>query len=383
MGQSFTWILLGVFTGAQLLLVVMSLLIANAYDERGLRVHAVAVALGVAAVHLQRGPHAALAGPALLVLMALSAWHLRHLTSHVGSLKQAARWMDAAAGVLAVLAAADAALDGPLLLATGAAVLLALDAVVVSRAWSQSLPWALWVVAGQGALLLAGLWIALPHPADAQGLPLAALLTFWAMALYLASVWRSRMFGERRWRQAAERLQDPLTGLATSLVLVQRLQSARSLMRRYGHPSALLLVHVDELPRIARELGAQKAEAAALEAGLRLRGALGPADIAARVGPWRFAILSEGSSAQEAAANLATRLLTAGLREELHAVEGAFLHFRVVLAELPTTEASGPVLLRQLGERLDTDAGRGRERRIRIMGLDDAPSTRPVALTIT
>lgn len=383
MGPPLTWILLGVFSGAQLLLVVMSLLIANAYGERGLRVHAVAIALGVAAVHLQRGPHAALVGPALLVLMALSALHLRHLTTHVGSLKQATRWMGVAAGVLVALALSDLLLDWPPLMAIGVAVLFALDAFVVSRAWAQSLPWALWVVAGQGALLVAGLWIALPRVPDTQGLPLAAVLTFWSMALYLGSVWRSRVFGERRWRQAAERLQDPLTGLATSLVLVQRMQSARSLMRRYGHPSALLLVHVDELPRIATELGAQKAEAAALEAGLRLRGALGPADVAARVAPWRFAILSEGSSAQEAAANLATRLLTAGLRDELHAVEGAFLHFRVVLTELPLTDASGPLLLQKLAERLDADAARGRERRIRILGLDDAPSTRPVPATIT
>src|SRR6476661_7876821 len=84
---------LGAFTGAQLLLVVLSLLIGSAYGERGLLVHAVAIVSGVAAAFLQRSTFAWLVPAALLVVMALSALQLREITNHVGSLRQSRRWI--------------------------------------------------------------------------------------------------------------------------------------------------------------------------------------------------------------------------------------------------------------------------------------------------
>jgi GGDEF domain-containing protein len=374
---------LGAFTGAQLLLVVLSLLIGSAYGERGLLVHAAAIVFGVLAAHLQRSALTWLVPAALLAVMALSALQLRDITNHVGSLRPSQRWIVGVAGVLGLLALAAAVLRQPLVLPVGVLVLLGLDVFIVPRAWPQSQPWAQWVVAGQGALLAAGLWLCVPGVAAQHDLLLPAVLAFWSMALYLALVWRSRVFGERRWKQAVERLQDPLTGLATPLVLGQRIQSARSLMRRYGHPSSLMLVHVDGLSHVAASRGEQVAEATALEAGLRIRGSLGPADIAARVGAHRFAILTEGSSVQEASGDVASRVLVAGLKEPLHAIEGAFLNFRIVVGGLPTADASTPDLLRRLGERLDTDVARGRERRIRQLPAEylQQDETEPMPMT--
>jgi diguanylate cyclase (GGDEF)-like protein len=365
---------IGALMGAQLLLVLLSVLVADAYRDRGLLVHAAAIWLGVVVIDGIASPVAnlvSLAPAGLLGVMGFSAMHVQGLTTHVGSLRPFRRWMSATSMLLAALALLAIVVRHPLLLVLGACILFALDAAVLPRAWPQSKPWALWVIAGQCALLLAALLMGLPGlPKDNQ-LLLGGLLGFWSMGIYLASVWRSRVFGERRWKQAAERHEDPLTGLATAVVLGQRVQLARSLMRRHGHPSSLLLVHADELPRIASELGAQRAEAATLEAGVRLRATLGRADIAARVGQNRFAILAEGSSTAEAAANLAGRLLVAGLKEPLLTVEGVFLHFRVVVAELPTDDATVPALLHCLAERLDTEVARGRDRRIQILSLDD------------
>src|SRR6476659_1652032 len=107
-GLPLEWGLLGAFTGIQLLLVVLSVLIAIAYGERGLVVHAGAMLVGVLAVALERGPASDLVPAALLLQMALSALHVRELTSHVGSLRQLRRWMTGAAGALAVLAVAAA-----------------------------------------------------------------------------------------------------------------------------------------------------------------------------------------------------------------------------------------------------------------------------------
>lgn len=364
----------GAMMGAQLLLVVLSVLIANAYRERGLLVHAAAVALGLVVIDGLASPAAnlvSLAPAGLLGIMGFSAMHVQGLTTHVGSLRPFRRWMSATSMLLAALALLAIFVRDPLLLVLGAVILFSLDAAVLPRAWPQSKPWALWVIAGQGALLVAGLVTALPgHPKGNQ-LLLGGLLAFWSMAIYLASVWRSRLFGERRLKQAAERHEDPLTGLSTALVLGQRVQLARSLMRRHGHPSSLLLVHVDELSRIASELGVQRVEAATLEAGLRLRSALGRADVAARVGQNRFAILAEGSTTEEASASLASRILVAGMKEPLHSVEGLFLHFRVLVAELPTDDASVPALLHCLSERLDDEVVRGRDRRIHSLPMDE------------
>lgn len=361
----------GALMGAQLLLVILSVLIANAYRDRGLLVHAAGIALGIVVIDGIVSPLIPLAPAGLLGVMGFSAMHVQGLTTHVGSLRPFRRWMSATSMVLAALAVLALVVREPLLLVAGVLVLFALDAAVLPRAWPQSKPWALWVIAGQGALLGAALWMGLPGlPKDNQ-LLLGSLLAFWSMAIYLASVWRSRVFGERRLKQVAERHEDPLTGLATAVVLGQRVQLARSLMRRHGHPSSLLLVHADELGRIASELGAQRAEAATLEAGVRVRGALGRADLAARVGQNRFAILAEGSSTEEASANLASRLLVAGLKEPLLTVEGVFLHFRIVVAALPVDDASFPALLQGLGERLDTDVARGRDRRIHTLPPED------------
>jgi diguanylate cyclase (GGDEF)-like protein len=364
-------VVLGALMGAQLLLVLLSILVANAYRERGLLVHGAAVSLGVVIIDGLVSPLADLATAGMLGIMGFSAMHVQGLTTHVGSLRPLRRWMSATSMALAVLALVAVVWREPLLLVAGVLVLFGLDAAVLSRAWPQSRPWGLWIIAGQGALLVAALWMGVPGlPKDNQ-LLLACLLAFWAMAIYLASVWRSRVFGERQWKQAAERHEDPLTGLATAVVLGQRVQLARSLMRRHGHPSALLLVHADELGRIASELGAQRGEAATLEAGVRLRSTLGRADIAARVSQNRFVILAEGSSTQEAASQLATRLLVAGLKEPLVTVEGVFLHFRIVVAELPADEGSVPALLQYLGESMDAEVLRGRERRIHALDIED------------
>ena len=50
------------------------------------------------------------------------------------------------------------------------------------------------------------------------------LLAFWIAALFLATGWRNRIFGETRVRLEARNTVDPLTGLATPLVLSERVR---------------------------------------------------------------------------------------------------------------------------------------------------------------
>ncbi|MEO7391163.1 MAG: GGDEF domain-containing protein [Ramlibacter sp.] len=366
------WFLAGAFTGAQLLLALLSVLIANAYGDRGLLLHAGAIALGVAATLVfGAGGTEALLAAALLLMLALATLHLSELTSHVGSLRQLAPWPRRVA--LGMFALAALALAVPRLpwIALGAASWLVFVVIFVARAWPQSKPWVLWLIAGDAVLLavagcaaVEGFW----RPREAW---LAGALAFWSMAVYLSNVWRSRLFGENRWRQAAEQLLDPLTGLSTPKVLTQRIQVGRGLMRRYGHPGSLLLVHADPLERIASEMGARTAEAAALEAGLRIRSALSQGEVASRIAMHRFAIFSEGSAPDEASGNIASRVLVAGLREELRSVPGVFLRFRVVLAPLPINDEPVTQMLNFMSTCMDADVEAGRHRRIRVLSAQD------------
>ncbi len=378
--------LAGAFTGAQVLLAMLSVVIANAYGERGLLLHAGAIVVGVVATFSFGGgaPNSVLAA-SLLTMLALSTLHLRELTSHVGALRGLAAWPRRAAWGLGFLAAMALAAPMLPLIALGAAAWLSFATAYTVRAWPQSRPWVLWMIAGDivlvavaGCAAVDGFW----RPRQAW---LGGALAFWSMAVYLSNVWRSRLFGENRWRQAAEQLLDPLTGLSTPRMLAQRIQVARRLMRRYGHPGSVLLVHAEPLARIAAEMGAQTGEAAALEAGLRLRGVLSQGEVASRIALHRFAIFSEGSSTEEASENIASRVIAAGLREELRSVPGAFLRFRIVVAPLPLGDEPITQLLNTMNARMDADEGSARHRRIRVLAEDElqmpaAPSSGPASL---
>lgn len=271
---------------------------------------------------------------------------------------------------LAVLAVATPVLAMPAwALGAALAAWTAWLAYVLVRSWSQSQPWIVWAAAGWTALAIAcGARILGVSAPDSLSAPLA--LGFWCMGIYLASVWRSRVFGEQRSRAQGEHLRELLTGLYKRNVLAQRLEVARQLMRRFEYPVSFVLVQLDDAVRIATHIGAEAAENAVLEAGARIRRILGQAESGARVGNHRFAILSEGTYADEASTIVATRILSAGLREPLRAVPDTPIRFRIVLGELPADDTPLDTLVERLGQKLDEDAARSRERRIRVVDID-------------
>lgn len=364
------WMLLGAFAGAQGLLALLSLLVAAAYDERVLLLHAGALCASVAAIALQTFGLAEYVPQALMLLMAICSLQLRALTSHVGSLRQRSLWTTGAALLIVLIALLDMAVPW-LLLPAATAVWIAIATLVTLRAWPQSTPWIKWTVAAHLMLVVAVLRFGLNPEQVGGDVVLAGVLAFWAMAMYLASVWRSRVLGERQSGQAMAETLNPLTGLATPVVLHQRIESARALMRRYGHPSSLLLVHVEHLGIVTQKRGAETAEAAALEAGTRIRDALGSGDVGARLGFERFAVLSEGTPTDEAAARLASRILSAGLRAPLSVLPGDYLQLRIVLVDLPPEGVAMTELLAQLEERLDADVARARDKRIRVVAAGE------------
>jgi GGDEF domain-containing protein len=373
---------LGASVGALVLLVLLGVIKANAYRERALLLHAAATLMAVVAVQAVLGNNPVLPPAVLLLVPALAGLQLMDLMSHAGGLRQARRWLLAvSAGALPVLAVI--AIYSLWALAAGMALWTAVVVLVLARAWRQSQPWIWWLPFGLFALALAGFAVAADAPPYAvdDAVRLAGLLTVWAACTYLATSWRGRIFGETRARVHARNTVDPLTGLATPLVLGERILAARHLTRRYGHPSVVMVVHIENLAAIAAEFGPEAAESAVLAAASRVRDCLlRDGDVAARLTHARIGVLAEGAAAAEAAATVATRILVAGLKEPLAAAPAEYLRFRIVLTPVPVAETAPKQLLYKLNQRMDAELRSGSDRRIVTLAQEELQSA-PAPLT--
>ncbi len=364
---------LGAFAGAQVLVVCLSVFIAGAYRERALLVHGASTIMGVLVVQLLVGGHNFLAQAALLLVLAVDGLQLRELVSHAGALRTPRRWLvGISLGLLPLLALATALGQWHLLL-PGLAAWTAATGLVMLRAWPQSQPWVRWLLAGQLPLAASAGWLgwrsldATPDPA----LPLAALLGAWSALVFLASAWRGRIFSETRVRIDARNTTDPLTGLPMPVIFYDRVQAVRNLIKRYGHPSVLMLVHIENLSQLAAEFGPEVAESAVLVAANRIKQALRDGDVAARLSHSRIGILAEGMSLAEGSANFASRILVAGLKEPLPAAPTEFLQFRILLAAVPVNDTAPKALLQRLAARMDEHLMSPDERRILTLTSDE------------
>ena len=366
-------VVLGAFVGALLLVVVLSIVSAFTYRERGLLLHAAGTSTCVLAVEALVGGRTFLAEFAMLMVLAIDGFQLLELSSHAGALRQPRRWLVGVGSAVLPVLAVGAIVGGWHLLLPGVAAWFAVVGVIILRTWPQSQPWATWLLLGELALAAAAAWMGWRALDDAPDppLPLAALLTLWTAAVFLAATWRNRIFSETRLRIDARNTVDPHTGLSTPIIFYDRVQAVRSLIKRYGHPSVLLLVHVENLDKLTAEFGPDIHESAMLAAAKRIRAALGDGDVAARLSGSRIGVLAEGISLAEGSSNIASRILVAGLREGLPAAPAEFLHFRIVLAAIPVNEMPAKVLLQRMAARMDAQLQAPTERRIVALTAED------------
>ncbi|MCJ7800249.1 MAG: diguanylate cyclase [Polaromonas sp.] len=367
---------LGIAVGVLGLVLLLSLMVAYAYQERtllGLAAYlclmVVATLLGqrlqVSDVLVQRLP--LVAGPALL-----AGFQMRLLKNRLTTVQVKCALACVALvtlGLLGFYAGVGAPPYSAVPALVWAGLLIAFSAYIAVQSRDTAGPWKWWLIVGSVAGLATTLCFltGFVEASQAQG-PVVLMLLLQVSPIYLALVWRSRLRNESRVRSMSANVTAPLTGLATSRVLVDRLMRVMSRARQGPVSSALFLIEVKNWQGLLNQLGPDSNEKMSLEAALRLRRSIGDNDLAARMTKGRFAVLAQGLSRVDEINALATRLVVSGLRIDSPRLSGVEFQFRVIISHLtsrpPLALAATQVWLTSLIEHFRRWPGSHRSRSI-------------------
>lgn len=135
-------------------------------------------------------------------------------------------------------------------------------------------------------------------------------------------------------RTTALRHTDPLTGLHTASVLLQKMRQSLAMAERYQLPFALLMVNLANLASLQKQHGRETADRAMVMAAARIRGVAQASDTVARVGDAQFALMMEGPISAEAANDVATKLLASGLRSSSQLPDAEPLVFHIAVGHI-------------------------------------------------
>ena len=357
---------LGVAVGVLGLVLLLSLLVALTYKENTLLYLAGYLALMMAFVlagsRLPMGQELIqrlllVTGPSLVA--GLQFWLLRNRKISGFGLAAIAAWAGVTLGLLGFFVTGGGAALASRLCVLWFVLLLTSSRYLSVQAWDTAGPWKWWLLLGHvlGALVSASF---LTDLADAKLAywPVLLMLLLQAAPIYLSLVWRSRLLNEIRLRSEAANIIDPLTGLSTTPVLVERLMRVTSRAQQARHApagSALFLIEVKNWNGLLNELGPEFNEKLLLEAALRLRRSIGDNDLVARIQGGRFAVLAQGLANAQEITTLATRLVVSGLRIDSPLLPGVEFKFRVIVT---TLAQSKPLALPAMQTWLDNLANR-------------------------
>ncbi len=360
----------GAFAGICMLVVVLGLIIGQAYDERMLWWHSAAVVIALLALALgQTYPASASAlWPVQLALTTLSLCVATGSSGAIAWPAKALRYLSMAlVGVMVPALALGLVTQRQMGLLAIPWALLASWYLI--RAWSQSGPWIVWIAAGQAALVIQHLLrtarLSSPWTEQLQAQSLGALAVY-ASATYLGMVWLSRLSSENALRVEARERTDPLTGLAMPRVFFDRMDGALIRSRSMGYTCAVLLARAENIDQIVRDQRMENNERVLLAASRAIAGALRSQDSAARLSGNRFAIMAEGI-AEGTANQIATRILANGLRAGEWGLRGSDLQFQIAIIEIDPSDVASATILAQLEDTLRGMTDSASSNRIKVL----------------
>ena len=333
---------LGLAVGVLGLVFLLSLIVSYAYNECTLLALAsyMALMVMVSFVLLQTGVAERLVQQTVLVTgatMALTAqiWLMQGRTAETVS--RAALVLTVLSGMVLITLLAIS-LPHWLVQAVSyvwSAAVLTLSTYILVKQRATVGPWILWFWFGTLASLgAATVFLSVQVKVEHAYWPQVLMLMLQAPLLYLALVWRSRLLNESRLRIASANVIDPLTGLSTSAVLLERIMRVASRPSKTRTINALFLIEVQNWQALLTDLGDEFDEKLLLEAALRLRRSIGNNDLAARMSKGRFAVVAQGLAGNIEINTLASRLLVSGLRIDSPVMTGIELKFRIVVSRL-------------------------------------------------
>jgi len=333
---------LGVAVGVLGLVLLFSLIIAYAYDEPTLFAlggYLLVVTLVLLVSRQMSWPVDAVENAVLMLgpacMAGLHIWLLRR--RQVGIADKA---VVAVAALMALSIAALRVFDSsrPVIMVGSyglAALLIVSWLYLCLPAWRLSGRWKWWLLLGHlGGSAVAVRFLSAGTGDQANYWPVALMLLLQLPPTYLALVWRSRMLNESRLRGSAARITDPLTGLASLAVLIDRLRPAVARAQQVAYGGALYLIEVQNMAGLLNDLGPEAKEKVVLEAAHRVRRAVSDSDTAARIGEQLFAVLAQDLQDNAEVDSLATKLVVSGLRIESAFLPGVALQFRVIVTDL-------------------------------------------------
>lgn len=265
-------------------------------------------------------------------------------------------------------------------LSLGWAIIMVIGVSLLTfQSWDAAGPWKWWLLLGQfSGLGVAALFLANVVNATQVYWPVVLMLLVQVPLIYLALVWRSRLLNEIRLRSAAAGVTDPLTGLATTPVLLElllRVMARGQQIKRSQSNSALFLIEVQNWHGLIAELGVDFNEKLLLESAMRLRRSVGDNDMVARIAGGRFAVVAQGLVSQKEIMELATRLVVSGLRIDSPLLPGVELKFRLIVMNIhpsvPLALVKAQAWLDSLVDRFKVWPSSHRSRSILVVEQDD------------
>lgn len=353
--------LLGVYFGLAALVVVLALINAASFRDAGFGTYALYIALFAAAQASFTGvaglywwPEWTWASRATILLLPVSAASAMLFVRTVTGPQRYARLADRALLTLIVVVPLAGLVDAVMPTEAGYAVmngLIATSLAVVFTTIGLGLKagdkHTRWVFAGFLPVLLCTLFPLLRN----LNVIASGVLSDYALLFGSAIEVPILFYGlHRRVAQRRELLartsglgeHDPLTGLDSSKAFLGKMGQSLATAGRYQLPFAVLVIHIANHDALEKQHGREAADRAIVMAASRIRGVAHSTDALARVAHTQFALLMEGPIDAFSANDVATKILTSGLRPSAQLPDAETLQFHIAVGHVDGKSAMAP-----------------------------------------